>query len=199
MRILCPLPLAGNRAVSDESDIIRRCCRGDEAAFAELVDQHKVMVFNLVDRMVQDRDATEDLAQEVFVRVYRGLERFRGEARLSTWIYQITYRVCLEELQRPHRRQSYISLDRNADDPGPDPASATDRAFARVEHRDTVDRGLAKLPPPYKMVLTLYYLQERSYQEIAAIMELPMGTVKTYLHRAKKYLRTFLLDEGNTG
>ena len=99
--------------MSDEQDLIRRCLFGDEGAFAELVDSYKGMVFNIVDRMVRDAMITEDLAQEVFIRVYRGLRAFRGDAKLSTWIYRIAYRVCLEELQRPHRHQIFVSLDDN--------------------------------------------------------------------------------------
>ena len=180
--------------MSAEQDLIGRCMRGDEVAFAQLVENYKVMVFNIADRMVRDRSASEDLAQEVFLRVYRGLKSFRGDAKLSTWIYQIAYRVCLEELQKPHRRQRYVSLEVDAgelhfEDAGP----------AGVDLGETLDHYLDRLPPHYRMALVLYYLQDRKYEEIAAVMEIPIGTVKTYLHRAKAYLRKQLLEERSVG
>lgn len=180
--------------MSAEQELIGRCARGDELAFAELVERHKVMVFNIAIRMLRDHSAAEDLAQEVFLRVYRNLSAFRGEAKLSTWIYQIAYRVCLEELQKPHRRQHYVSLDTEAGqlqiaDPGP----------AAVDLGQTLDYYLGQLPPHYQMALTLYYLQDRKYEEIAAVMELPIGTVKTYLHRAKTYLREHVVEERCAG
>lgn len=176
--------------MSAELELVQRCARGDQLAFAELVEGHKVMVFTIAWRLLRDRGGAEDLAQEVFLRVFRGLSSFRGEAKLSTWIYQIAYRACLEELQKPHRRQQYVSLDEDARelpfaDPGP----------GGVDLSQTLDHYLSKLPPHYRMALTLYYLQDRKYEEIAAVMELPVGTVKTYLHRAKAWLREHVVEE----
>lgn len=176
--------------MSAERELIGRCARGDELAFAELVERYKVMVFAIAQRMLHDHAAAEDLAQEVFLRVYRNLSTFRGEAKLSTWIYQIAYRVCLEELQKPHRRQHYVSLDA-----GTDELPAIDPGPAGVDLSQTLDFYLGKLPPHYRMALTLYYLQDRKYEEIAAVMELPIGTVKTYLHRAKAWLREHVVEE----
>ena len=182
----------------NEQDIINRCTRGDEHAFAELVDCHKVMVFNIVDRMVPNSDVTEDLAQDVFLRVYRGLPSFQGRAKLSTWIYQIAYRTCLEELGRSRHRQTFISLDEEPDDSDrlkKSFASTTDHAFEAVDAREAVDHWLAQLPPHYQMVLNLYYLLDKSYQEIADVMDLPIGTVKTHLHRAKQHLKHCMQEE----
>jgi RNA polymerase sigma-70 factor (ECF subfamily) len=180
--------------VSAEQELIGRCARGDELAFAELVEQHKVMVFNMAWRMLRDQDGAEDLSQEVFLRVYRSLPTFRGDAKLSTWIYQIAYRAGLEELQKPHRRQRYVSLDAGADE-----LQAADPGPASVDLGQTLDYYLGKLPPHYRMALTLYYLQDRRYEEIAAVMELPIGTVKTYLHRARAWLREHVAEERCAG
>ncbi len=187
--------------MSDEQDLIRRCVLGDEDAFAELIDRYKVMVFNIADRMVHDSEITEDLAQEVFIRVYRGLRAFRGNAKLSTWIYQIAYRVCLEELQRPYRSQAFVSLDDNTEvaEGGRASVYTLDKDFDRVDSREDLEHWLGKLPPHYRMALTLYYLLDKSYLEIAEVMELPVGTVKTYLYRAKQYLKECILDEGDIG
>lgn len=186
----------------DEVCLVRRCQEGDAAAFAVLVDRYKLLVYNIADRMV-GADAADDLAQETFVRVYQGLSGFRGEARLSTWIYRIAYRLCLETLQR--RAQSASRMAPGADraggaDGGPPAAalSVTDAGFAQAEARQAVERGLAQLPPPYRMALTLFYLQGRRYEEIAEVMAIPLGTVKTYLHRAKAQLRECLVELAET-
>ncbi len=94
-----------------EKDLIERCRGGDRKAFANLVDHYKVLVFNLVDRMIFDKALVEDLAQEVFIRVYQGLPGFRGEAKLSTWIYRVAYNVCAAELERARHRVDVVSLD----------------------------------------------------------------------------------------
>lgn len=180
--------------MSTEQELIGRCRQGDQLAFAELVEAHKGMVFAIAQRLLRDQNAAEDLAQEVFLRVYRNLATFQGNAKLSTWIYQIAYRAGLEELQKPHRRQHYVALDAGATelpalDPGPE----------GVDLNQTLDYYLGKLPPHYRMALTLYYLQDRKYEEIAAVMELPVGTVKTYLHRAKAWLRERVVEERYVG
>lgn len=182
----------------DEACLVRRCLDGDDAAFATLVERHKLMVYNIVDRMV-GADAADDLAQEAFVRVHQGLAGFRGDAKLSTWIYRITYRLCLEALQRRARSGVTVPLsEEHAEETEAGPVAAplpvTDAGFAQAEARQAVEHGLAQLPAHYRMALTLFYLQERRYDEIAEVMELPMGTVKTYLHRAKAQLREHLIE-----
>lgn len=177
----------------DETRLLRRCRQGDDAAFAQLVESHKLLVYNIVDRMV-GAEAADDLAQEVFVRVYQGLPGFRGEAKLSTWIYRITYRLCLEVLaRRPPAGARPALSGEPEEDHGEATVPVTDTGFARVEARQAVEQGLAQLPPHYRMALTLFYLQERRYDEIAEVMEIPLGTVKTYLHRARALLRERLL------
>lgn len=184
-----------------ERDLIRRCQDGDQKAFAELVDRHKVIVFNLVDRMIYEKSQVEDLAQEVFIRVFNGLHAFRGGSRLSTWIYRIAYNVCVAELDRTRHRVTFISIDERPDeggarlelrDEGQDPEALLDR----IDFKWTVQAVLDRLPPRYKMILSLYYLEERRYEEIGEVMEIPMGTVKTHLHRAKHALRKAILEQG---
>src|SRR5919205_3481218 len=89
-----------------ERQLVERCRSGDETAFRELVDRYKDLVFGLIARTVQDRSRAEDLAQDVFLRIHRGLPYFRGEARLSTWIYRIVANVCLQDQTRPRRTES---------------------------------------------------------------------------------------------
>lgn len=184
-----------------EKDLIERCREGDRRAFADLVDRYKVIVFNLVDRMVFDKAVTEDLAQEVFIRVYQGLPGFRGESRLSTWIYRIAYNVCAAELDRARHRVDFVSIDEKGDEEGPrldlrDIRQDAEGMVSRIDFRWTIQKLLDRLPPRYKATLTLYYLKEMSYEEIGEIMALPMGTVKAHLHRAKQALRDMIVEEG---
>ena len=167
---------------------------------AELVDAHKRTVSNIVYRMTRDPDVTEDLTQEVFLRVLRNLGQFRGEARLSTWIHQITRRVCLRELERRQRHGGRVEWDDEAGEWHEQGAQYGEmqapEAIERVELGEAVGRWTGELPPHYRMVVSLYYVEGRKYREIMEVMGLPMGTVKTYLHRAKQYMRERAVEEG---
>src|SRR3954470_55665 len=116
----------------DERALIERCRAGDDIAFSELVDRYKNLVFAIVSRMVGDRTQADDLAQEVFLKVHRGLPYFRGDARLSTWIYRIVSNVCSEARAR---RAPDVALDRDRADGRPVQHGAADAAFAGMELR----------------------------------------------------------------
>src|ERR1051326_5002103 len=141
-----------------ERELVERCRSGDEHAFQELVDRYKDLVFALIERTVQDRSRAEDLAQEVFLRVHRGLPYFRGEARLSTWIYRIVANVCLQDHGRGAKT---VSLDALQDGPAPKSAtpSASDRQFGELELRDQLEKAIARLPANYRLVIAAHYLQ----------------------------------------
>src|SRR5688500_3716055 len=123
-----------------EDALLARCREGSDAAFGELVDYHKHFVFGVILRTIRDRSHAEDLAQEVFLRVYRGLPYFRGESRLTTWIYRIVRNVCVEEGER---RRALIPLDDLAPDRQP---QFIDGRFAEIELRDRLDTAIAQLP-----------------------------------------------------
>ncbi len=183
-----------------EKELVKRCRRGDDQAFAQLVERYKDMVFTLIDRMIFDKSMLEDLAQEVFIRVFKGLPHFRGRSKLSTWIYRITYNVCLAEIGAARDRPEHLPPEnRRWQEIGWDSPEAQEYAVRwveRLELRETIGRLVDRLPPHYRMAIALYYLEDASYKEIAEIMKLPIGTVKTYLHRAKKRLREMILREG---
>src|ERR1051325_8087931 len=120
-----------------ERELVERCRSGDEHAFQELVDRYKDLVFALIARTIQDRSRAEDLAQDVFLRIHRGLPYFRGEARLSTWIYRIVANVCL---QAQSRARTPESLDEPRAGARPAP-SAADRQFADLELRDRLEKA----------------------------------------------------------
>jgi len=170
-----------------ERELVERCRRGDEGAFQELVDRYKDLVFALIARTVQDRSRAEDLAQDVFLRIHRGLPYFRGEARLSTWIYRIVANVCVQDHTRP---AVALVFDPVVVDP-----SVPDRQFGDLELRDRLEKAIARLPANYRLLVAAHYLRGIQYEELAEALQLPLGTVKTQLHRAKQQLRRLLETE----
>jgi RNA polymerase sigma-70 factor, ECF subfamily len=167
----------------DERALIERCRSGDDIAFGELVERYKNLVYGMVWRLAGDRSQADDLAQDVFLKVYRGLPYFRGEARLSTWIYRIVVNVC----SQARSGQPPESAARPAREPG-----ASDSAFADFELRDRLEKAIARLPENYRVLIAAHYLDGVQYDALAEALDLPIGTVKTHLFRAKRRLRELL-------
>jgi|SRR5215471_7634329 len=172
---------------ADEQELLERCRGGqDDRAFAELVDRYRDLVYALVVRLTRDRGQADDLAQEVFLKVHRGLPYFRGDAKLATWIYRIVFNVCAQE--RARRRPVEVPLDRGDGrrplDPGRD-----DAAFGGIELRDRLEQAMAALPDQYRFLVAAHYLRGVQYDALAEALDIPIGTVKTHLHRAKRLLR----------
>jgi RNA polymerase sigma-70 factor, ECF subfamily len=177
----------------NERELVERCRSGDERAFQDLIDRYKDLVFALIARTVQDRDRAEDLAQDVFLRVHRGLPYFRGEARLSTWIYRIVANVCLQEHSRG---AAPVSIDDSRVSSRVTNATSTaDRRFGDLELRDRLEKAIARLPANYRLLIAAHYLEGVQYEDLASALDLPLGTVKTQLHRAKQQLRRLLETE----
>jgi RNA polymerase sigma-70 factor (ECF subfamily) len=174
----------------DERELIERCRSGDDTAFAELVDRYKDLVYGLIYRMIAERGLADDLAQEVFLKVHRGLPYFRGEARLSTWMFRIVQNVCV---QARGSRRTHDPLD--GGDSGQRPPrqfGAQDGAFGALEDRDRLDKALAQLPSNYRMLVIAHYVRGVQYEALAEALNLPLGTIKTHLYRAKRRLRELL-------
>src|SRR5215510_786976 len=172
---------------SDEGDLIERCRGGhDDAAFTELVDRYKDLVYGLIHRLSRDRSQADDLAQEVFLKVHRGLPYFRGDARLATWIYRIVFNVCSQE--RARRRPVELPLDPGGDRRPIDPG-AVDASFGDLELRDRLEQAMAGLPDNYRFLVAAHYLRGVQYEALAEALDIPIGTVKTHLYRAKRLLR----------
>jgi RNA polymerase sigma-70 factor (ECF subfamily) len=168
-----------------DAELVTRARRGDEAAFEQLVLRHQRYVFNLAYRVLGDYAEAEDMTQEAFVRVWRGLSGFRGQAQFTTWLYRIVHNLCLNRLPGLRRELLQIEpLEEVLADPDPSPTDLFDTrerlAFLRAQ--------LERLPEKYRLVLTLRYLQHLSYAEVAAALDVPMGTVKTHIHRARQLL-----------
>lgn len=176
-----------------EQELVERCRQGDEAAFRELVDQYKGLVFALTARSVPNAARAEELAQDVFLKVHRGLPYFRGDAKLSTWIYRIAINVLSQE--RPDlATQSLDEIRPGEDEPRVRPG-ADDRAFADLALKDRLEKAIQRLPIQYQVLVNGHYLKGLRYEDLAAALDMPMGTVKTHLHRAKRQLRHLLETE----
>jgi len=154
-----------------------------QEAFDRLLPEFQNKVFRLSYAMLGDTALAEDMAQEVFIRIWKALPGFRGQSALSTWIYAITRNTCLTALKKGMTKKE-ISLEE------PNVARAAEEAGAPPARHAEIDvlRFLDQLPERHRQVLRLYYMEEKSYEEVARLLEWPMGTVKTYLHRARKEL-----------
>jgi len=187
--------------LSDE-ELAKRCRSRDHRAFTQLVDRYKDRIFWLVRRMVGSPD-DEDLTQEVFLRVYRALPDFEGRSSLKTWIYRIAHNLCVSELEKRGRRGEHLSLEEEGEEKVhwllPQGRPGLEQEIERRDISMTVRAMIERLPAKYRTVLTLFYLQQARYEEIAEIMHVPMGTVKTYVHRARLRLRDLVVAEGNLG
>ena len=183
-----------------ERELVRSAQRGDEDAFEELVRSYEKRVYHLALRMCGSADDAYEIAQEAFLGAWKGMRFFRGDSSFSTWIYRLTSNAAIDFLRR-QRRQSggeSVSLDDEETflevaDPGPTPH----RQAERTELREALARGLMTLSPEHRQVLLLRELQGLSYEEIAACLELDLGTVKSRLARGRERLRKYLLSSGN--
>jgi len=169
-----------------DADLEDRLRRGDPRAFEELVIAYQHRVFGVALRMLRNRGEAEEIAQEVFLRVHRAVEDFRGEAKLSTWLYAITSRLCLNRLasgERRMAREGEESLERLRADA--DPAAHAERG----ELEAALQRAITELPEERRVVVVLRDFEGLSYEEIAAALDLPLGTVRSRLHRARTDLK----------
>ncbi len=179
----------------DEGDLVRRCLAGDERAYRELVGRYQRPVFNVAMRMVRRAEDAEDLTQETFVRMFRALDRYDPARPFPAWLFTIATRLCIDHIRR--KRLAPISMFQagpggedeyviEAEDPGLKPDEATSHLEEEGRTRDLID----SLPPHYRIVVVLRHQQDLSYEEIAETLQLPLGTVKARIHRARELLKT---------
>jgi RNA polymerase sigma-70 factor (ECF subfamily) len=186
------------RSFGDE-DLVALTQGGSEGAYAILVERYSDYVFTIAARILGDDEDAYDAAQEAFVRAYRAIGRFRGDAKFSSWLYRIATNRALTHLKRRRKRAPAVDIDA-----GPHIESAIDveprrtrpdQLVVDAEFRDQVRAAVAKLPDQYRTVITLFYLEQRSYKEVAGVMGLPMGTLKTHLHRGRAMLRKIISEQ----
>ena len=183
---------------SREEKWIAAAREGDQGAFEELVLLYEKRVLALTQRMCGNPEDAAEAAQEAFLAAWQGLKNFRGDSSFSTWLYRLSSNACVDLLRREGRRQAAVSLDGedlNLDIPSPIPSPQEEAE--RRELREQIEAGLRALPPEYREVLVLREMQQLRYDEIAHVLELDVGTVKSRISRGRKRLRSFLLEQGN--
>jgi RNA polymerase sigma-70 factor (ECF subfamily) len=175
-----------------DGELVATALSGEREAFGVLVERYDRAVYNLALRTLRDVEEAKDATQEAFFKAFRSLRTFRPGAKFSTWIFSITYHSCCDRLAR-RKRYSDAELPERADDtPGPE------QEAVRIDEARRLRAAIDVLPEKYRIVITLYHLQGRQYEEIARVLNLPMGTVKTHLFRAKELLRKRLAGEDAT-
>ncbi len=188
--------------MADERRLVRLAQKGDTNAFEQLVEMHSARIYSIALRMVGNPSDAEDLAQEAFLRIWRGLEGFNMESRFSTWAYRLTTNVCIDHL-RKEKKNSSVPLFME-DDEGeetelqiPDERNNPELRLEQDQLRQSVDHAMEKLEPQYRQILSLRELGGLSYDEIARQLELKEGTVKSRIARAREHMRKLLIDDGN--
>ena len=174
--------------------LISRARGGDREAFGALVEQYRDNVYRLAYRMCGNAYDADEAAQEAFVAAWRALPNFRGDAKFSTWLYRLTTNAAIDVMRREKRHQTVgdgemVDLADDADSP--------QETVERTEQQEAMQKALATLSEEYREVLLLRYMEELDYAEIAEVLQLPSGTVKSRINRAKAALKTALLKSGN--
>jgi RNA polymerase sigma-70 factor (ECF subfamily) len=190
--------------IEADNDLITRCVAGDLDAFDVLVERHQNRTFNLCYWTLGNREEAADAAQDAFVRAFRGLKNFRGDSVFSTWLHRIAVNVCLDVIQKRRRAPLLYSdiaacnaddepmsdIESRAVEDGSTPgANEPGEAAFKKEKRAAVRAALARLSDHYRVVLVLFDIEGHSYEEIAGALDLPLGTVKSRLNRARAQLR----------
>ena len=185
----------------DDKQLVERALAGSEDAYREIVERYQRPIYSLVVRMVRDPSMAEDLAQDVFCKAFKALGTFDRTRKFSSWLFKIAHNSAIDQLRK--RRISTISLetdDAESDDPlrrYADPDAEDPEEYSRRQELGTaIEASLGALRPEYREILVLRFEQEKSYEEISEITDLPLGTVKTHLHRARKALAKDLSQQG---
>ncbi|HEV8123483.1 MAG TPA: sigma-70 family RNA polymerase sigma factor [Gemmatimonadales bacterium] len=190
-------------ATATDQEVVVLARAGRDAAYRELIRRYERPVFSLIYRMVRDRELAEDLAQETFVKALNAIESYRPEFKFSSWIFKIANNAAIDQLRR--RELDTLSLDGSPNAETADAVEATalqisdrkETPLDELEARElggAIEDAIARLRPEYRACILLRHVEGRPYEEIAEMLSLPLGTVKTYIHRARNELRMALED-----
>jgi len=174
--------------MQEEHELISKVLAGNLNAFKLLVRQHERLVTSMIKRVVGNEEDVEDISQEVFIKIYKSLAHFKFESKLSTWIARIAFVTALYHVRKVSGRPSAM-LDISEFENQHQTQENPENILIKKDVSEYIQVQISKLPLPYRSILTLYHLNELSYQEIGDITGLPEGTVKSYLFRARKLLK----------
>ncbi len=194
----------GNLSAATDCDLIERATSGREDGFEEIVRRYQRPIAAYVYRMIGDYESSLDLTQEVFIKIYASLTRYRPEYKFSTWIYRIAHNVAVDHLRRStSRRERSLTLETSDAEEferplfmnAPNPEQESEREERRVE----IEAVIGSLPPAYRELIVLRHAHDMNYDEIAEVTNLPLGTVKNRIFRAREAMRGMFIKRGITG
>ncbi|WP_273567677.1 RNA polymerase sigma factor [Maribacter halichondriae] len=170
---------------------IRNVLNGDTKAFAILVNRYKNMVFSLALQLLKNREEAEEVSQDVFLKIFKALEKFKGDSKFSTWVYRITYNTCLDQIKSNNRKQTTVVIDEINENQIRTMETALD-IMDRSDREKSIKECLGKLPTEDGTLIRLFYYEELSLAEISKIVSLDKKTLKVRLFRARKRLAVIL-------
>ncbi|MEK3725493.1 RNA polymerase sigma factor [Paenibacillus sp. FSL H8-0034] len=173
---------------STDEQLVDQIRQGDEEAYRLLIERHKGYIYTLVYRMVEHRETAEDLTQDIFIKLYRSLAHFRGDAKFTTWLYRLTTNL-VTDYRRAQRRRPYEAILDKMKGWLINRQEEPEAMALQKEERQMVQQLLSELPDKYRLILYLYHYKQLSYQEIAEATQLPLKTIETRLYRGKSLLK----------
>lgn len=180
---------------TDDAVLIRRVQQGDRAAFNDLIAKHERRAYQFAYRLASNGDEASDIVADAFVRVFNALKNFKGNSAFTTWLYRIITN-CYLDYQKRERTRSHESLDASLQTPGgevvrqiEDPSMNPVDLAERSEREKALQRGLERLPEYQRTMLVMFHAEAMSYEQIAEVLDLPLGTVKSRLNRARLTLK----------
>ena len=185
---------------SVNSELIKKAIEGDESAYKNLLENYRGAIYNLLYKMVRNKEETEDLVQEAFMKAFKALPSFNEEYAFSTWLYKIAVNNCIDHM-RKKKLQTYSinkpvqSKDGELDREFPDTSMSPDKSILSDERASIIETAIDELPENYKTAIILRHSEEKSYEEISKILNIPLGTVKARIFRAREMLKKKLKDK----
>ena len=178
----------------EEHKLVERIKKGDTKAFANLVKQYKDLVYTLTIRMLKNKEEAEEVSQDTFIKIYRSIHKFKGDSKLSTWIYRVAYNTSLDRLKKHKRTVDTVEIN-NFTEYNIDVIENGLEALEAKERKEAIVTCMKQLAPKDNVVLTLYYFDELSIEEIAKVIGETTNNVKVKLHRSRKRLATLLSNQ----
>lgn len=176
------------------SELIKKAIEGDESAYRSLLENYRGAIFNLLYKMVRNKEETEDLVQEAFMKAFSALPSFNEEYAFSTWLYKIAINNCIDHMRKKRLKTYSInkpvqSKDGELGREFPDTSMSPDKSILTKERSSLIEAAIAELPENYKVAIILRHTEEKSYEEISQILNIPLGTVKARIFRAREMLK----------